>query len=297
MPLDVESLLSTGQAQDGTDDAEPKPTATPPRTESPHIERKYALVQRLPSGDYWTSTNSSYPSLALEGKDLQSAGTGYAELVSVFPSAPVSEYKPTLGSYIKKRPPVVGIEQEARRLSCGKFLDYGPFASFAPTFDQDGVEVGQRTLSEVVWYRQLDKRRNRVSSRRRQIEGVEPVVAAEETSEVVEVINPSSVPQAVAEVPDIKSSLDGLLSPEQVAGVKSALGSLELEQAVEELLQRNARALATLEQLQADRFLGKDGYKDVEVGSAEWDTGTILRLYAAAYVSTGNVQHKASSIH
>lgn len=297
MPLDVESLLSTNQTQDATDDAEPKPTATPPRAESPHTERKYALVQRLPTGDYWTSTNSSYPSLALEGKDLTTTGTAYAELVSIFPSAPVSEYKPTLGSYIKKRPPVLGIEQEARRLSSGKFLDYGPFASFAPTFDQDGVEVGQRTLSEVVWYQQLDKRRNSVSALRKQMEGQEPAVATEEISEVIEVTNPFSAPLVVAESSDIRPSLDGLLSPEQVAGVKKALGSLELERAVEELLQRNARALATLERLQAERLIGKDGYKDVEVGSEEWDTGTVLKPHVGLYVSIGSPQHKASSIH
>lgn len=260
VPLNVESLLSGHLKKDDVNDEDSKPEG----------RRKYALVQRLPTGDWWSSTSSSYPSLSLEGKDMKALGTGYAELVSIFPSAPVADdYQPTLGSYIKKRPPVHSVVQEARRLSSGRFLDYGPNTSFAPTFDGEGVEVGQATLSEVVYYRQRDRmRRERARLQHKRIEEPQDV-PMEDISDIVEVEKPSEDKSAI-----LDSSLEGLLSPEEVASVKQALGSLELEKAVDELLQRNTRALVRLEQLQSERLLGEGGSKPVEVGSEEWDIGT-----------------------
>lgn len=260
VPLNVESLLASHPGKDDNHDEEPKPEG----------RRKYALVQRLPTGDWWSSANSSYPSLSLEGKDIKSLGTGYAELVSIFPSAPVAEdYQPTLGSYIKKRPPVHGVAQEPRRLSCGKFLDYGPNTSFAPTFDGEGVEVGQFTLSEVVYHRQRDRMYGeRIRMQRKQLEQQQDA-SMEDMSEVVEVEKPSEDKSV-----NLDSSLEGLLSPEEVTSIKQALDSLELGKAVEELLQRNTRALVRLEQLQAERLLSERGSRPVEVGSEEWDTGT-----------------------
>lgn len=285
VPLNVESILSSHLTPDETKDEESKPSAAPPHAESAQGRRKYALLQRLPTGDWWSSTNSSYPSLSLEGKDVSSLGTGHAELVAVFPSATVapSEEQRTLGSYVKKRPPVLSAAQNARRLTCGKFLDYGPYASFAPTFDQDGVEVGQATLSEVFWYRQLDRRRReRVLTRRKQLEQQrQDEVAMDGVDEPVVIESPGSSSQDKIVDLDLESSLDGLLSPEQVTALKQALGSLELERAVDELLQRNARALARLEHLQAERLLSEGSTKTVDVGSEEWDTGThpVLRSF------------------
>lgn len=215
----------------------------------------------------------------MEGQDVKTLGTGYAELVSIFPSAPVaqSEHQITLGSYIKKRPPLLNSAQEARSLSCGKFLDYGPFTNFAPTFDQDGVEVGQRTLSEVLWHKRMDKTRERVLTRRKRLEREDPDVVMEDANEAVESQNAAYSSQDVSQNVNLETSLHGLLSPEQVAGVKQALGTLELERAIDELMERNARALARLEQLQAERLLSKGVLKDVEVGSEEWDTGTLRK--------------------
>lgn len=258
IPLNVESLLASHSEKEGGADEESKPQS----------RRKYALVQRLPTGDWWSSANSSYPSLCLDEKDIKSLGTGYAELVSIFPSAPVAEdYQPTLGSYVKKRPPIVGGVPGPRRLSCGRFLDYGPNTSFAPTFDGEGVEVGQTTLSEVVYYRQRDRMyRDYIRLQQKRPERQEDVTM-DDADEVVEVPIPTEDKAA-----ELQSSLEGLLSPEEVASIKTALGSLELEKAVDELLQRSARALVRLEQLQAERLLKVGGSKPVEVGSEEWDT-------------------------
>ncbi|EKM60743.1 uncharacterized protein PHACADRAFT_133484 [Phanerochaete carnosa HHB-10118-sp] len=254
VPLNAESLLTGHSGKDDGHDDESKSQG----------RWKYALVQRLPTGDWWSSANSPYPSLSLEGKDIKSLGTGYAELVSIFPSAPVAEgHQPTLGSYIKKRPPVHDAVQEPRRLSCGKFLDYGPNTSFAPSFDGEGVEVGQSTLSEVVYFRQRDK--DQIRMQRKQLKQRQDATM-EDISEVVEVEKPLEDKPAN---PD--SSLEGLLSSEEVVSIKQALGSLELEKAIEELLQRNARALVRLELLQAERLLNEGGSKPVEIGSEEWN--------------------------
>lgn len=294
MPPDVERIFSSHLPQEESQPDESKPATS--QTEATLGKRKYALVQRLPTGDWWSSTTSSYPSLALDGKDIKTLGTGYAELVSIFPSAqvPPSADQPTLGSYIPKRPPVSNVAQEARRLTCGRFLDYGPYTSFAPTFDQEGVEVGQATLSEVVYYRTLDRRRReRMFTRRKQ--PVTQDVVMEDSSGAVEASNAGPSSQETQNNPDVDASLEGLLSPEQVAAVKQALGSLELENAVDELLARNARALAKLEELQRERLLSSNReVKPVEEGSDEWEIGT-FHLVARGVPSSQSAQPKVSS--
>ena len=73
--------------------------------------------------------------------------------------------------------------------------------------------------------------------------------------------------------------LEGLLTAEQITNIKSAIGSLELENAISELLDRNARALQRLEALQFERLMEtEEGPKDVQAGSEEWDTGDDLSL-------------------
>lgn len=223
--------------------------------------------------------NSSYPSLAADGKELKDLPTSYAELVAILPSASASTADPvTLGDYVKKRSyKPIPIPQE-RKLTCGTFLDYGPYASFAPTFEQNGKEVGRVGVGGVVWFKEKDR------YRRARIRAYREHLLSRSTEEM-----PQAGVQEEAEVnPDRASSkhkgrmtdedldiLDGLLTPEQVANVKSAAGSLELEDAISELLARNARALERLDVLQLERLSNKDpGPKDVEVGSEEWDTGT-----------------------
>jgi hypothetical protein len=72
---------------------------------------------------------------------------------------------------------------------------------------------------------------------------------------------------------DDEEVLDGLLSKEQIASLKSVFKSLELENAVQELLDRNTKALRRLEELQRQRLMKEGGFHAVEEGSEEWDTG------------------------
>ncbi|KAG6892256.1 hypothetical protein C0992_001218, partial [Termitomyces sp. T32_za158] len=67
----------------------------------------------------------------------------------------------------------------------------------------------------------------------------------------------------------METALRELLEPEDAAAVKRALDSLELERAVQELLDRNRRALLRLEHLQTERTIADSA---VEPGSEEWDT-------------------------
>ncbi|OBZ79654.1 hypothetical protein A0H81_00373 [Grifola frondosa] len=239
-------------------------------------KRKYALMQRLPTGNWWTSLDSHIPSAAVDGKDLKDLPTAYAELVAILPSASTSasEQRITLANYVPKRAAEKASHRPPgpRQLSCGRFLDYGPYASFAPSFDQDGAEIGRCALGEVVW--RIQKKRRA----RERIKGKQKALAAsvhicDDDVIMADASNGQGEKQEVkSRNADLVSELESLLPPEEVKAIKSALGSLELETAVQELLDRNSRALKRLEELQLAR-LGQEGggSSTVEVGSEEWD--------------------------
>lgn len=211
--------------------------------------------------------------------------TAYAELVAIFatPSSTVPEV-PTLGAYVKKSLPKPHNDLTApRQVTCGRFLEYGPYASFAPVFEQEGVEIGRVRLGEAIWYQERERRRRK---RRQELEELHynragtltTDTSPPEDEEVVAIDPPGSKQKdKMADDMDVDSALDGLLSPDAISSLKATLGSLELEKAVQELLDRNARALKRLEELQLER-LGSDdgGTRTVEVGSEEWEIGKSL---------------------
>ena len=276
--MDVESLIPGGSDKDAAVDGEDTKSRLQ-RTRSPTRQRKYALVQRLPTGDWWSSLASSYPSSSNDGKDLKDLPTAYADLVSVLP-APSSTFAdpPTLGAYIRKSSSARSETVAHRQVPCGKFLDYGPYATFAPVVEQDGVEVGAARLGEVIWHQERERRRQRrqaqvAALRRKQLAATVANKNTQGGEDVVEVERAGSKENEKVEDVDIDASLDGLLSAEQIASLKEAMSSLEMENTVQELLDKNSRALARLGALQVDRLRNKGGAA-VEVGSEEWDTGT-----------------------
>ncbi|KAG6891114.1 hypothetical protein C0995_014204 [Termitomyces sp. Mi166 len=212
---------------------------------------KYALVQHLPTQDYWTSLNNDTDL----SDALKSLPTAHAELVAILPTpaADQSDPVPTLASYastsnlqsIKPLP-------QQRTVTTGAFLDFGPWASFAPTFDHDGEVVGRNELALALYAR----RSKPIVSRE------EPCGSAEQSA--MEVDGSESV--------DLENELRELFSPEEAAAVKGALDTLELEKAVGELLDRNRRALMRLEHLQVERIIKDGDGSVVEEGSEEWDT-------------------------
>jgi hypothetical protein len=237
-------------------------------------------MQKLPTGEYWTSLNSS---LAPDDstKPLKDLPTGYAELIAILPSMyNATSDIPTLGSFMPKKLSAAKNKlPQARRVSCGSFLDYGPYASFAPTFDSEGGEVGRSQLGEVLWG---IEGRKRGKAKERAVEEADKTAESSDdmtgrgisTDEMENRdILTSLQPQRSQNV-DIEQSLDGLLSLDQIRGIKSALGNLELEEAVQELLERNRKALERLEELQVARLASAGGgTTEVDVGSEEWDTG------------------------
>ncbi|CAL1696601.1 unnamed protein product [Somion occarium] len=286
VPLNVDSIVSayvSATAGPSGTAPESKASATVVLGSPAEVERKpkYAMVQRLPTGEWWSSVNSD---TVVDGNNLTDLPTGRAELAVVLPSpSSGAGVGKTLGEYVTKKPSMLvqsaSYMSQPRRISCGKFLDYGPYASFAPSFDQDGKEVGRVRLGEVIWFEER-KRRIRELARGKQKAVMarlsqQDSSAAETTgSESTIVASQEPSPSKVKEGGETNIEvLEGLLSPEQIANLKSTLGSLELEQALDELLTRNAKAMQRLEELQLERLGGANGGSStVEVGSEEWET-------------------------
>ncbi|KAG6918664.1 hypothetical protein DXG01_012481 [Tephrocybe rancida] len=227
---------------------------------TPQKPIKYALVQHLPTHDFWTSLASQ----STLSSALTHLPTAHAELVAVLPTpAPTSEpypaptlaaYAPALDTPAKPRP-------QQRTVCTGAFLDFGPWASFAPTFDHDAEVVGREELG-LVLYARHERQVRRLNAQREAWEGwgsIEEVVPMDEDEKVEEKV-------------DLERELNELLPPDEAAAVKAALDTLELQRAVHELLDRNRSALVRLEQLQNARLF-KDGTIAAEEGSEEWDTG------------------------
>jgi hypothetical protein len=242
----------------------------------------YALVQHLPSGDWWTSLASpSSPS------NLQTAN---AELAAVLPlpSSSSSEKPiPTLGSYSTKPPSQRKPPLAPRRVTTGAFLDYGLYSSFAPSFDQDGELVGRNQLGQALLYRE-EKKHMRDAVRRERLEGIGTIVDV--TPEQPEISDHHDDPTVV---PDLE--LEALLPPEEVTSIKAALGSLELEKSVQRLLERNQKALERLGELQRQRLTNHPTSK-AEEDSEEWETGTFLLTSTYDCFRTQNFDDSSSHI-
>ncbi|KAJ7102439.1 hypothetical protein B0H15DRAFT_898690 [Mycena belliarum] len=294
--LDVESILPQEPADDNT----PKAVAT--------SNKRYALMQHLPGGDFWTSANLPLSAAPETGTaDLKDLPTGHADLVAIFPapSATASTSTlPTLGDYHRApapsyEPPRPKAVAAKRRVTRGSFLDYGPWASFAPCWVQNGTEIGMHQMGEV--YAQREQRyRERVEARKRAIELHQRAVDLEQSVFVDEKEAPVA-PETTTEVRD-QVDLDALqdvLSPEAIESLKSVLGSLELENAVQELLNRNRKALQRLGQLQVERLRAAGGRKStVKEGDEEWDVahGILDSLTLLASLRPRSSAHPAAPL-
>lgn len=305
-----------------------------PQPRSHPRKLRYALLQHLPTGDWWTSLDTNAPFSDEGGKTVTGLATGHAELVAIFPSPPaspapaatvVARPTPTLGSLVKRplgsgRPK--GKLPGARVLSAGRFTDYGPYASFAPVYEGEGVEATRDELRAVMWERERKGKMKEAAARKRQVllAAQERKVAAHpngaapregyingevldvetESDEVVEVgINgtPGVNGKEKKIDLDVEEVLDGLLTSEQLDAVKTTMQHLEIEAAVQELLERNAKALARLEELQATRLGGPGGgFSQVAAGSEEWNIGTATFSLMCVRMLTIWIQPKGSPI-
>lgn len=243
--------------------------------------RKYALMQKLPNGEWWSSLSLDPVGAEAEMKSLNDLNTGHAELVSILPSpAAVLKSIPTLGNLFNGKQPVSRLKLPGpQSVSSGTFLDYGPYASFAPTFDNDGANIGQKDLTNVLWWRhEKGKAREKariLGERMRQ----KLSVSTQKDMDVDEVVELDPVETRTVERQEQKEKVKDLLSTiftkEEIKTFTDVLDALELEENVNELLDHNAAALLRLEKLQAQRLGGdKGGLSSVEVGSEEWEIGS-----------------------
>ncbi|KAK2461717.1 hypothetical protein APHAL10511_006180 [Amanita phalloides] len=226
--------------------------------------KKYALMQHLPSGNYWTSLNADIHNSSKQLKDLS---LGNAELAAIFPTPSTSSASVlTLGSYHVSKPTSAATQlPEQRRVSSGSFLDYGIWASFAPSFDHSGEVVGRSDLGAIV-HRREQRRRAREQWKRERSEGFGNIIEVDEEA--------PAVPKSGQVAPiNVDVQLEGLLPSDQLETLKDALKCLDLENAVHELLERNRRALQRLEELQKIRLSMADGgSSSVAEDSEEWET-------------------------
>jgi hypothetical protein len=238
---------------------EQPPDSSSADTKSPSLaKRRYALVQHLPSGDYWSSLNSRQPSSSptFHLKDLP---TGHAELVAVLPT-PSSSHDPkpppTLGSYAPSTPHPKKALPAQRHVASSAFLDYGPWATFAPSIDHDCETVGRRELGEILWYRHERKIQKQAELNRGIIsEPEEPELSVD------------------AEF-DVDAELGHFFPPDTIQSLKTALDNTELENLVDELLSRNRRALVQLQELQVSRLTKPDAASTtLDQHSEEWEIG------------------------
>ncbi|KAI0033733.1 hypothetical protein K488DRAFT_84682 [Vararia minispora EC-137] len=251
---------------------------SPPEDDASPVDlpfaRRYALMQKLPTGEWWSSLNSE----SLDSAELKELPMGHAELVAILPT-PVEpmDFVPTLAHYSRASVSALSKRSQrlaaGRRLSSGAFLDYGPHASFAPTFDQDGAEVGREALGEVLWWEERKRRLTAElaeSSRGRR--GKLPALPENVEMEAMQEAPGPSTSSRVSLEKDFPVSngdlnmerdptglLDGLLPPDQIVSVKATLHELSLEAAIQELLTRTSKALAELEDLQIERLGRPDG--------------------------------------
>ena len=287
--LELETVIppKPEAASVGIGDATPDPSKSiDAPLASPDLprKRKYALMQRLPSGEWWTSLNSDIASL--DGSDFKTLPTAHAEFVAILPSVTAPEASgssvPTLGSLSRKFHNKKHTLPGPRHLSAGSFLDYGPNASFAPSFEQDGVEVGQFALGEVMWSRWMRKSVE-LAPKTCVLKELHPSAATKDVQMTDASSDEDRSQQRDSEMGQDGTqqiALDPLLERDQVAPIQDFMETLGLEVAIQELLDRNKRALARLEELQSQRLGGENGAASrVEVGSEEWDVGECSTLH------------------
>lgn len=250
--------------------------------------RKYALVQRLPNGEWWTSLNLDVPNADV--KDLTELNTAHADLVAILPTPAISSKPPpTLSSLELKGKTASKTKAPGhRRISCGAFLDYGPNTSFAPTFDSDGADLGVLSVSSVLWRKNekekmrkkaqilAERYRKRLADSAREEEEKTTTMEVDGISEVTDVDKMTLTSREDQEREKEEELLKSVFG-EESSSVQNLLDSAACEENVTALLRNNAKALLRLEELQWSRLGGEGGGSStVEEGSEEWTIGEYI---------------------
>lgn len=146
-----------------------------PELDADERKRLYALVQRLPSGDWWSSaTIPRGGGVGITRAEASALSTKQAELAMVVPSLPLLPSEvPTLGTL---KPPVLKIAKDPgwqatylpqRKLHAPKLLDWGLYMTFAPSYDATDCELGPGAVFQTT-YESIVRRKARAA--RKQLE-------------------------------------------------------------------------------------------------------------------------------
>ena len=149
-------------------------------------------------------------------------------------------------------------------ISAGSFIDYGSYASFAPSFDSDSGQIGRESLGEVAWMKENKRRRRLAAAKKALIERQAP-----------KALPPPSSSMNTFDELEVKKLASEFMPKEEVDALLAGLQDVELEGAVSELLVRNGLALQRLLSLQEQRLLSvKSGeVAKLEIDSEEWELG------------------------
>lgn len=184
---------------------------------------------------------------------------GQASLVALQPSVPLDPiYLPKLGSYSRPLKPSLVAPNRlpvSQKTATGSILDYGAFASFAPTYDSEAGEITQEEVQDIIW-----SKRQRLLARRKLAKAIESDIemnpAAEEATASDETSNPAIDPSL-----DLDDDL------------RAAMQQLQLETGISDLLEKNALALQKLVVLQNRRLRLGENAPSPEVDGEEWKLG------------------------
>ncbi|KAG8759499.1 hypothetical protein FRC14_005787 [Serendipita sp. 396] len=246
-------------------------------------KRKYALVQRLPSGDWWSSaTVPREGDVGLTRGAIRSLATGQAELVSIVPSQPIPAEEMSSFSTLKQVP-VFKSKDDPRRLitlpskssPAPKLLDYGVYSTFAPYFDSESAEIGNDQVHSLV---SESMQRRRARALRAQLLGRADHISQSDISRQsfkssVDAMkeNSHSLLGGDQEMKDggdtnsraiertfstleLVESLRNIVPEDESESLKQAFSALQAELGVTELLEENAIALDNLVRMQSDRI-------------------------------------------
>jgi hypothetical protein len=222
------------------------------------VRRRYAMMQKFPGGEYWTSLDRA---AVWDDGTLKDLNTGQAEKVAIFPSAPlINSTRSTLNSHVTKRSvaKTKPILLTSRAITKGSYLDYGLNSSFAPSWDSEGAEAGRDILGAVTDYVEKRNRRQRAIKRiavadpsapETQKSTIEPIMDAVVSSPLTEESTEESEPSESILTPgvDVLPMIDPQL--EQLSEL------VEAESLVAKSLHQNAVAIQRLNYLQRLRAL------------------------------------------
>ena len=150
---------------------------------------------------------------------------------------------PNLGTYSRplKGPIIPNRLPQTRKVAIGATLDYGAFSSFAPCFDSEAGELSHREVGDVLWTKAQRRSKAQIFDDEEMLEST-----------------PVDPPLPIVEVDE---------------EFKEAVAQLGVETGVDELLMKNALAMARLVALQNNRYRLGTKAPAVKEGGEEWRLG------------------------